>query len=74
MTVYTIGATTIAIGWLLAMGGAIAWIVRWLGRKRLRTRAYPLRLLPWYLGGEPEVTIDTPPDSARAARRRARRR
>jgi len=72
-------------GWLWAAFGALVagvWLfviilvvglLAFAGRRRaMRRGTIPLHLLPWYLGGTPEVKVD-PPEGTRSRRRGARR-
>lgn len=60
-----------AVGVVLALAVLIGfvWIVGRLafaGRRRvLRRGTHPLRLLPWYLGGPPDATVEHPPGTGR---------
>lgn len=63
-----VGVLEGAIGIVLALGLIVGflWILGKLafaGRRRaLRRGTYPLRLLPWYLGGPPDARIEHPPE------------
>lgn len=51
----------LAIGiWLVAIVGVIG-LLAFAGRRRaMRRGTIPLHLLPWYLGGTPEIKVDLP--------------
>jgi len=64
----------LALAWLfgiILVGGLIAFALR---RRAYRRGTHPLRLLPWYLGGPPEVPEVFPPDDREGRRERSRRR
>lgn len=64
----------LALMWLLgiiAVTGLIAFALR---RRAYRRGTHPLRLLPWYLGGPPEVPEVFPPDGRASRRQRPRHR
>lgn len=64
----------LALAWLVGIiivGGLIAFALR---RRAYRRGTHPLRLLPWYLGGPPEVPEVFPPDDRSSRRKRARHR
>lgn len=64
-------AVLVAVAWIGLVFGAIAWIGLRLRRRSIRRGNYPVRILPWYLGGTPEMPLD-PPDAE--PRRRSERR
>ena len=59
------------VGWLLIVVLVLGLVARAGRRRALRRGTHPLRLLPWYLGGPPEVDIDLP-DDTRSSRDRRR--
>ncbi|HEY8732522.1 MAG TPA: hypothetical protein VIN69_11185 [Candidatus Limnocylindria bacterium] len=70
MTELIIGAVALALFVLLGIGlGALG--LR-LNRRGIRRGTYPLRNLPWYLGGVPDVKAGEPVEGARSRRRRRR--
>ena len=70
MTIELVVAAIIAILWIGLVFAVIGFISMRLRKRALRRGTWPLRLIPWYLGGPPEMPVDAPPDSARAKRRR----
>jgi hypothetical protein len=57
------------LGLIVAVAGLISLRLR---RRSLRRGTWPVRLIPWYLGGTPEMPLDAPPESARAKRQKGR--
>jgi hypothetical protein len=57
------------LGLIVAVAGFISLRLR---KRSLRRGTWPVRLIPRYLGGTPEMPLDAPPESARAKRRRGR--
>jgi hypothetical protein len=61
----------VVIGWLLVII-LVAGVLARAGRRRaLRRGTYPLRILPWYLGGPPKIDVELP-DDQRSSRDRRR--
>lgn len=71
MTIELVIAAIIAILWLGLVIAVVGFISMRLRRRSLRRGTWPVRLLPWYLGGTPEMPLDAPPESARAKRRKS---
>ena len=69
MTIELLVAAIIAILWIGLVFAVIGFISMRLRKRALRRGTWPLRLIPWYLGGPPETPLDAPPESARAKRR-----
>ncbi len=65
------------VGWAMAilfvavLIGGILWLGSTLCARSMKRGNYPLRDLPWYLGGTPDMPLD-PPADGRAQRRRRR--
>jgi hypothetical protein len=62
-------AAVVAILWIGLVVAALGFISLRLRKRSLRRGTWPVRLIPWYLGGTPEMPLDAPPESARAKRR-----
>ena len=60
----------IALTWFALILLALGLVAFALRRRAFRRGTHPLRLLPWYLGGPPEIPIDLPADRKRARQRR----
>jgi len=63
----------LAFAWLfgiIIVGGLIAFALR---RRAYRRGTHPLRLLPWYLGGPPDVLPDVPASRTDRRKRNGRR-
>jgi hypothetical protein len=69
MTIELVVAALIAIVWFGLFFAAIGYISMRLRKRALRRGTWPLRLIPWYLGGPPEMPLDAPREAARAKRR-----
>jgi hypothetical protein len=65
-------AAIIAILWLGLIVAVVGFISLRLRKRSLRRGTWPARLIPWYLGGTPEMPLDAPPESSRGKRRRGR--
>ncbi len=61
----------IALAFVAAILGLIAYVGLRGRRRALRRGTHPLRLLPWYLGGPPETPLETPEEPKRTNRHRA---
>jgi len=72
MTIELVVAGIIGVLWLGLVVAVVGFISMRLRRRSLRHGTWPLRLIPWYLGGTPEMPLDVPPESSRAKRRRGR--
>ncbi len=60
----------IAVGWIAAIF-VVAGVLVFRHRRRAMERGtYPVRLLPWFLGGTPEMDVQPPRESHRIKRRR----
>jgi hypothetical protein len=70
VTIELVVAAVIALLWFGLVIAVIGFISMRLRKRALRRGTWPLRLIPWYLGGPPEMPLDAPPESARAKRRR----
>jgi hypothetical protein len=70
VTIELVVTAIIAILWIGLVFATIGFISMRLRKRALRRGTWPLRLIPWYLGGTPEMPLDAPPESARARRRR----
>ena len=71
MTVSGALGVLVLLVWLLCIVLVVALVARAGRRRAIRRGTHPLRLLPWYLGGPPEVDLDLP-DDRRSARDRSR--
>jgi len=65
-------AAIVVILWLGLIVAVVGLISLRLRTRSLRRGTWPVRLIPWYLGGTPEMPLDAPPESARAKRRKGR--
>jgi len=72
VTVELVVAVIIAVLWLGLIVAVVGFISLRLRRRSLKRGTWPVRLLPWYLGGTPEMPLDAPPESSRAKRRKGR--
>jgi hypothetical protein len=72
VTVELVVAVIIAVLWLGLIVAVVGFISLRLRRRSLKRGTWPVRLLPWYLGGTPEMPLDAPPESSRARRRKGR--
>jgi hypothetical protein len=70
MTIELVVAAVIALLWLGLIVAVVGFISMRLRRRSLRRGTWPVRIIPWYLGGTPDMPLDSPPESARAKRRR----
>jgi hypothetical protein len=70
VTIELVVAAVIALLWFGLVFAVIGFISMRLRKRALRRGTWPLRLIPWYLGGPPEMPLRAPPESARAKRRR----
>jgi len=70
MTIELVVAAIVVILWLGLIVAVVGFISMRLRKRALRRGTWPIRLIPWYLGGTPEMPLDAPPESARAKRRR----
>jgi hypothetical protein len=68
-----VGAAIIGALWLGLIVAVVGFISMRLRRRSLRRGTWPVRIIPWYLGGTPEMPLDAPPDTARAKRRKGLR-
>jgi hypothetical protein len=68
VTEWLVGIVSLAL--ILALGIGIGALGLRLNRRGIRRGTYPLRNLPWYLGGVPDVKLDTPVEATRKRRRR----
>ena len=69
MTIELVIAVLVGILWLgliVSVIGFISWRLR---RRVIRRGTWPLRIIPWYLGGTPDMPVDTPPSSREKRRR-----
>lgn len=57
--------------WLVLIVVVAGLLSRRLRRRAFRRGTYPLRLLPWYLGGPPKIDLDLPGEQ-RSSRDRSR--
>ncbi len=67
-----VSAAGVAVG-LVWIGAIVAAVRVLVFRHRARAIArgtYPVRVLPWYLGGTPEMPVASPPERPKAKRRR----
>jgi hypothetical protein len=69
VSIELVGAAIIAVLWLGLIVAVVGFISLRLRRRSLRRGTWPVRIIPWYLGGTPDMPLDTPPESARAKRR-----
>jgi hypothetical protein len=60
----------VSLGVILGLGIGLGALGIRLNRRGIRRGTYPLRNLPWYLGGVPDAKLDPPAESARERRRR----
>ena len=60
----------IAVGWIVAIVVVVGVYVLRHRRRAMEHGTYPVRLLPWFLGGTPEMSVPSPKESHRAKRRR----
>ena len=72
MTVELVVAVIIAVLWLGLIVSVVGFISMRLRGRSLKRGTWPVRLLPWYLGGMPEMPLDAPPESSRTKRRKGR--
>ena len=72
MTIELVVAAIIALLWLGLIVAVLGYISMRLRGRSLKRGTWPVRLLPWYLGGTPEMPLDTPAESSRAKRRKGR--
>ncbi len=61
----------VLVAWLLLIVLVVGLVARAGRRRAIRRGTYPLRQLPWYLGGPPKVNVDLPSDP-RSSRDRSR--
>jgi hypothetical protein len=69
VTIELVIAAIVVVLWTGLVIAAIGFISLRLRKRSLRRGTWPVRLIPWYLGGTPEMPLDAPPESARAKRR-----
>jgi hypothetical protein len=69
VTEWLVGIVSLAL--ILALGIGIGALGLRLNRRGIRRGTYPLRNLPWYLGGVPDVKLDPPAEATRERRRRS---
>lgn len=72
MTIELVVGAIIAVLWLGLIAAVVGFIAMRLRRRSLKRGTWPVRLIPWYLGGTPEMPLDAPPESSRAKRRKGR--
>ncbi len=72
MSIELVAAVVIVILWIGLVVAVIGFVGLRLRKRSLRRGTWPTRLLPWYLGGTPEMPLDAPPESSRAKRRKGR--
>jgi hypothetical protein len=70
MTIELVVAAVIALLWLGLIVAVVGFTSMRLRRRSLRRGTWPVRIIPWYLGGTPDMALDSPPESVRAKRRR----
>jgi hypothetical protein len=71
VSIELVGAAILGVLWLGLIVAVVGFISLRLRRRSLRRGTWPVRIIPWYLGGTPEMPLDSPPESARAKRRRS---
>ena len=71
MTIELVIAALVVVLWLGLIVAVVGFISMRLRKRSLRRGTWPVRLIPWYLGGTPEMPLDAPPESERAKRRRS---
>jgi len=71
VTIELVVAAIFAVLWIGLVVAVIGFISLRLRKRALRRGTWPVRLIPWYLGGTPEMPLDVPPESERAKRRRS---
>jgi hypothetical protein len=71
VTIELVIAAIVALLWLGLIVAVVGFIAMRLRKRSLRRGTWPVRLIPWYLGGTPEMPLDAPPESERAKRRRS---
>ena len=69
MTIELVIAAVIAILWLGLIVAVVGFISMRLRRRSLRRGTWPVRIIPWYLGGTPDMPLDAPSETAREKRR-----
>lgn len=72
MSVELVVAVLVAILWLGLIVAVVGFISFRLRKRALRRGTWPLRIIPWYLGGTPDTPLDTPSESSRERRRSGR--
>jgi len=60
----------IGIAWIAAITWVAGIFVFRHRRRAIRRGTYPVRLLPWYLGGTPEMPLNPPKEGQRTKRSR----
>jgi hypothetical protein len=71
VTIELVIAAIVVLLWLGLIVAVVGFISMRLRKRSLRRGTWPVRLIPWYLGGTPEMPLDAPPESERAKRRRS---
>jgi len=74
VTIELVIAAIVVLLWLGLIVAVVGFISMRLRKRSLRRGTWPVRLIPWYLGGTPEMPLDAPPESSRAKRRRTKAR
>jgi hypothetical protein len=69
VTIELVIAAIVVVLWLGLIVAVVGFISMRLRKRSLRRGTWPVRLIPWYLGGTPEMPLDAPPESAKAKRR-----
>jgi hypothetical protein len=72
VTIELVVGAIIAVLWLGLIVAVVGFIAMRLRRRSLKHGTWPVRLIPWYLGGTPEMPLDAPPESSRAKERKGR--
>jgi hypothetical protein len=68
MSVELVVAVFAGILWLGLIVAVVGFISFRLRKRALRRGTWPLRIIPWYLGGTPDMPLDTPSESLRGRR------
>lgn len=74
MSIELVVAVLVAALWLGLIGAVVGFISLRLRRRSLRRGTWPVRIIPWYLGGTPHMPLDAAPEPSRGTRRRGPRR
>jgi hypothetical protein len=72
VTIELVVAAIVVVLWLGLIVAVAGFISLRLRRRSLKRGTWPVRLIPWYLGGTPEMPLDAPPEFSRAKRRKDR--